>query len=97
MKRELVMVVDIAHQFYYSDVVEPTLKDPNQLETLNNNAMDAVRKEHMTNFHKWLFVCNPSLGPKFLHKVQIHYNMNPKPKMLIEKLQMLVSAYVTTE
>jgi hypothetical protein len=50
----------------------------------------------MTTFHKWLPICDPSLSPKFLHKVQIHYNMNPEPEMFIEKLQMLVLTRVTT-
>jgi hypothetical protein len=50
------------------------------------------RKEHMIAFHKRLLVCDPSLGPEFLHKVEIHYNMNPKLEMLSKKLQMYVSA-----
>jgi hypothetical protein len=59
--------------------------------------MDVVRKEHMTTFHKWLLVCDPSLSPKFLQEVQIHYNMNPELEMFIEKLQMLVLACVTMD
>jgi hypothetical protein len=46
----------------------------------------------MIAFHKRLLVCDPSLGPEFLHKVEIHYNMNPKLEMLSKKLQMYVSA-----
>ncbi len=67
------MVVDIAHQLYYANVVDPALKDPDQLETLSNKVMDMVHKEHMTSFHKWLPVRDPSLGPEFLQEVLIHY------------------------
>ncbi len=97
MHKELVVAVDITHELYYLDVVNQALRDPNQLETLNNKAMDAIRKEHMIVFHKQLLVCDPSLGLDFLHKVQIHYDMNSKLEMLIKKLQMLVSACVTTK
>ncbi len=76
--------------------VDLILKDPDQLEPLNNKAMDVVHEEHMITFHKQLHVCDPSLGLKFMHEVQIHYNMNPKLKMFIEKLQMLILACVCT-
>ncbi len=91
------MVIDIAHQLYYADVADPALRDSDQLETLSNKAMDAIYKEHMTAFHKWLPVCDPSLGPKFLYEVQIHYNMNLEPEMFTKKLQMLVSACVSID
>jgi hypothetical protein len=97
VQKELVVAIDTTNQLYYSDVVNPTSKDPNQLETLSNRTMDAVRKEHMTTFHKWLHVCDPSLNPKFLQEVQIHYDMNPKLEMLTKKLQMFVSACVTMD
>jgi len=60
------MVVDTTHQLYYANVVDLVLKDPYQLETLNNKAMDAVRKEHMIAFHKRLPICDLSLGLKFM-------------------------------
>ncbi len=55
--------------------------------------MDVVHKEHMIVFHKRLPICDLSLGPEFLQEVQIHYDMNLEPEMLIEKLQMLVLVY----
>jgi hypothetical protein len=91
------VVINIAHQLYYADVVDPTLRDPDQQETLSNKAMDAIYKEHMTAFHKRLPICDPSLGPNFLYEVQIHYNMNPEPEMFMKKLQMLVSACVSID
>jgi hypothetical protein len=45
------------------------LRNLDQLETLNNKAMDVIRKKHMTIFHKWLHVCDLSLGLEFLHEV----------------------------
>jgi hypothetical protein len=46
------VAIDIAHQLYYADVVDLTLRNLDQLETLNNKAMDVIRKKHMTIFHK---------------------------------------------
>jgi len=40
-------------------------------------------------------VCDLTLGPNFLKEIQVHYDMNSKPKMFIEKLQMLACSYVT--
>ncbi len=42
MQRELDVVVDTGHQLYYLDVVNQTMKDLDELETLNNKAMDVV-------------------------------------------------------
>jgi hypothetical protein len=60
------MVVDTAHQLYYVNVVDLVLKDPYQLEILSNKVMDVVRKEHIISFHKWLPICDLSLGLKFM-------------------------------
>jgi hypothetical protein len=38
------MVVDITHQLFYADVVDPTLRDLDQLETLSNKTMDVVAR-----------------------------------------------------
>jgi len=46
------VAIDITHQLYYADVMDPTLRDSDQLETLNNKAMDVFHKEHMIIFHK---------------------------------------------
>jgi hypothetical protein len=43
-QRELAMAIDITHQLYYADVVDPTLRDLDQLGTLNNKAMDVVTR-----------------------------------------------------
>jgi hypothetical protein len=65
-KTELFATIDTTHQFYYANVVDPTLKDLDQLETLNNKAVDVVDKKHMTIFHKQLPVCDLSLGLEVL-------------------------------
>ncbi len=67
------------------------------MASLSNKAMENVQKEHMTMFHKRLPVCDLALGPKILQQVWVHYNMNPNPKMMIEKLQLLVSLQVNNE
>jgi hypothetical protein len=43
-QKELAMVVDTTHQLYYADVVDPTLRDLNQLETLSNKVVDIVTR-----------------------------------------------------
>jgi hypothetical protein len=78
-------------------VVDPALCDSEMLSSLSNKAMESVRKEHMTTFHKRFHVCDPSLGPKFLQQVHVHYNMNPYLEIMIEKLQLFVSSQVSNE
>jgi hypothetical protein len=46
--------------------------------------MNMVCKEHMTIFHKHLHVCDLSLGPKFLHEIQTHYDMNLESECLLK-------------
>jgi hypothetical protein len=67
------------------------------LASLSTNAMESVRKEHMITFHKRLPICYLALGVEFLQQVQVHYNMNPNPKVMIEKLQLFVSSQVRNE
>jgi hypothetical protein len=57
------VAIDIAHQLYYAAATNLALRDSDQLEILNNKAMDMVSKEHMNVFHKQLPICNPSLSP----------------------------------
>jgi hypothetical protein len=59
--------------------------------------MEGVRKEHMTTFHKRLLICDPAFAVEFFQQVQVHYNMNPDAKMMIEKLQLLVYSQVSNE
>ncbi len=59
--------------------------------------MEVYCKEHIIMFHKCSHVCDPTLDIKFLHHVQVHHNMNSKPEILMEKLQMLVFAFVSNE
>jgi hypothetical protein len=67
------------------------------LVSLSNKVMESVRKEHMTTFHKRLPICDLSLGVEFLQQVQVHYNMNFDPEMMIEKLQLLVFSQVSND
>jgi hypothetical protein len=65
------------------------------LALLSNKAMESVQKEHMIAFHKRLHICEPTLGIEFLQQIQVHYNMNPNPEIMMEKLQLLVSSQVS--
>jgi hypothetical protein len=56
------------------------------LKSLNTKAMEVVRKDIWQSFISKLPMCDPTLGFKFLKQIQVHYNMNPKPKMLTKKL-----------
>jgi hypothetical protein len=38
VQKELIAAINISHQLYYADVVDPILKDLDQLETLSNKA-----------------------------------------------------------
>ncbi len=58
-------IVDVTHCLYYVDVPNLVLWNPKMLASLNNKAMESVRKEHMTMFHKRLLVCDLALGPEF--------------------------------
>jgi hypothetical protein len=55
-------------------------------------AMDQVKKENYNAFCRHLPICNPIFGEEFFEQVQMHYDMSSKPKMLTEKLQMLVTS-----
>jgi hypothetical protein len=55
-----VNVINIAHCLYYVDVLDPIFRNPKMLALLNNEAMENAQKEHMTSFHKRLFICDPS-------------------------------------
>jgi hypothetical protein len=48
-------------------------------------------------FHKRLPICDPTLGIEFLQQIQVHYNINLNPEMMIEKLQLLVFSQVNNE
>jgi hypothetical protein len=86
LQKELAAVVNATHCLYYANVLDLVFQNPEMLALLSNKAMENVRKEHMTTFHKILLVCDLTLGPEFFQQVQVQYNMNPDPKMMIEKL-----------
>lgn len=44
--------MDATYHMYYVDVLNLCLQDLNHLEMLNINAMDVMKKECMTFFHK---------------------------------------------
>ncbi len=62
-------VIDITHCLYYADVLDPIIQNSEMLASLSNEAMESVQKEHMTSFHKRLFVCDPALSTKFLQQI----------------------------
>jgi hypothetical protein len=47
-----VIIVDITHCLYYVDVPDPTFRDLEMLVSLNNKAMESVKKEHMIAFYE---------------------------------------------
>jgi hypothetical protein len=66
---ELKLIIDAAHCLYYANVQDPTFHDPYMLASLNTKAMESVRKEHMTAFHKQLPICDLALGAEFLQQI----------------------------
>jgi hypothetical protein len=91
------VATDATHCLYYVKVPNLALHDLDKLASLSTKAMENVQKEHMNTFHKWLLVCDPTLGVEFLQQIQVHYNMNLDPEMMMAKLQFLVSLQVNNE
>jgi hypothetical protein len=56
--------------------------------------VEQVNKDHYSAFYKHLLICDQALGLDFLKEIQVHYDMNSKPKKFIEKLQMLAYSCV---
>lgn len=50
-------IIDVAHWLYYAEFLDLTLHDLEVLFSLSNTAMESIWKEHMTTFHKRLYVC----------------------------------------
>jgi hypothetical protein len=60
-------------------------------------AMEQACKDHYSTFCKHPPISDLALGLSFLKEIQVHYDMNSKPKMLTEKLQMFVYLCVSLE
>ncbi len=80
---------------YYEKVPNLVERSTTKLQEHMEKAMELVCKEHYSTFYKHLLVCDMALGPNFFKEIQVHYNMNLKLEMLIEKPQMLAYSYLT--
>jgi hypothetical protein len=89
--------MNATYHMYYVDVLNLCLQDLKHLETLNIKAMDVMKKECMTFFHKWLFVCDHVLNPEFLHQIKFQHDLNPKPNMFTKIFNFFTSSHVTNE
>ncbi len=59
--------------------------------------MEQVKKDPYSTFCKHLPICDPSLGANFLKEIHVHYDMNSKPEMVVEKFQMFAYSYISIE
>jgi hypothetical protein len=59
---------------------------PLKLQERMERAMEQMRKDHYSTFYKHLLICDPFLDVDFLRQIQVHYDINLKLEMLIEKL-----------
>jgi hypothetical protein len=84
-------------KMYYEEFLLEADCSTDKAKEQMEKAMEQVRKDHSSTFCKHLFVCNPALGTNFFKEIQVHYDMNSKSKMLIEKLQMLTYMCVSLE
>jgi hypothetical protein len=75
---------------YYEEFPKGGEYFPIELKERMERAMDQIKKDHYSAFYKHLRICDPTFSPNFLKEIQVHYNMNFKPKMFMVKLQMLV-------
>ncbi len=60
-----------------------------KLQECMERAMEWVCKDHYSTFCKHPPISDLALGLNFL-EIQVHYDMNLEPKMLMEKLHMFV-------
>jgi hypothetical protein len=61
-------------------------------ENLNNRERSIVKLQECMERAMDL-----ALGLSFLKEIQVHYDMNSKPKMLVEKLQMFAYSCVSSK
>jgi hypothetical protein len=54
-----------------------------------------VRKDYYSTFCKHLPMCDFALGLDLFKEIQVHYDMNSKLEVFIEKLQMLTYTCVS--
>lgn len=97
LQQELTIDHDVVMKLYYEEVLDLALPSPSRMQELMEKAMDQVRKENYSDFLKCLPICDPIFGKEFLEQVQMHYDMCSESKMLTEKMQMLVTSYVSNE
>jgi hypothetical protein len=76
----------VAVKPYYEEIHDPIKRSTTTLQKCMEKVMEQVRKDHYSPFCKHLLVCDPTLGPNFLKEIQVHYDMNLKPQMFMEKL-----------
>lgn len=90
-------MVDVVVKFYYEEVLNLSQRLASKMQTLTEKAMEQIKKDHLTTFTHHLLVCDPSLVPKFMRQIKIHYDMNSDLEMLTEKLQMLALTTICNE
>ncbi len=71
--------MNVVVKLYYEEILNEKLRPPSKLHALMDKVMDRVQKDHTSTFMKHLLVYDPTIGPKFLKHIQIHYDMNSKP------------------
>jgi hypothetical protein len=71
---------------YYEEVFDLGKRSTTTFQKCMEKAMEQVRKNHYSTFYKHILVCDPTLGPNFLKEIRVHYDMNLKSQMFMEKL-----------
>jgi hypothetical protein len=87
----------MAVKLYCEEVPQEGHRSFAKFHELMEKEMEYVRKEHYSAFYKHFHICDHTLGPEFLQKIQAHYDNNLMLKMLIEKLQILIYFFVNKE
>ncbi len=83
LHRKIFAIGDIAIKLYYEEFFDTQDRSPLRLQEQMERAMKQVMKDHYLAFCKHLLVCDPSMGADFLNEIQVHYDMNLEPEMLI--------------
>jgi hypothetical protein len=76
----------VAVKSYYEEVLDPRKRYTTILQKCMEKVMEQVRKDHYLTFCKHLLIFDLTLGPNFLKEIQVHYDMNSKPQMFREAL-----------
>jgi hypothetical protein len=89
------MAIDTPHQMYFVDVLDPNQWDLDQLKSLSTKVIEVVCKGHMHSTNACLCVILHWAPNFYPNPIALWYES--KTKNVHQKLQMLISAFVSND